>query len=108
MGYVEYSPGVELYCHISEQGRMSEPLVPKSWWKKVIAMYHGLAHGGQKETTDKVNKPYYWPSLKKDVNNYVKFCMPCQQVKQYRRINSLHGRTKVPNKRFSHLQVDII
>ena len=108
MGYVKYSPGVELYCHISEQGRVSKPLVPKSWRRKVIAMYHDLAHGGQKETADKVSRRYYWPSLVKDINNYVKFCMPCQQVKQYRQINPLHSTTKVPDKRFSHLQVDIV
>jgi hypothetical protein len=37
------------------------------------------SHGGAKRTTTFLKKSYYWPSLKDDVEEYVKTCLTCQQ-----------------------------
>ncbi len=37
------------------------------------------SHGGAKRTTTFLEKSYYWPNLKDNVEEYVKTCLTCQQ-----------------------------
>ena len=108
MRTVEFSPGVELYCKMSADGCTARPLVPLNWRDKVIKMYHNLGHRGREPTLERVEARYYWPSMKKDVAEFVKHCNPCQQVKITQTIKPVIARIKVPDKRFSDLQVDVV
>ncbi len=38
-----------------------------------------VGHGGAKHTTTFLKKSYYWPTLKDNVEEYVKTCLTCQQ-----------------------------
>lgn len=106
MQEVEFSPGVRLLCEMTET--RARPLVPKPWRDLVIRMFHQLTHPGQKETLKGVAARYYWPTMRKDVSQYVTLCTPCNAVKPYRMIRPPTAQTKVPDKRFSSLQVDVV
>ena len=103
---VELGPGVKLLCEMT--GTRARPLVPKQSRDLVIRMFHQLSHPGQKETLDKVKASYYWPTMGKDVSRYVQSCQPCQAVKPYKEIRPPMSKIKVPDTRFSELQIDVV
>ena len=103
---VEFRPGVKLLCEMTDT--KARPLVPKQSRDLVIRMFHDLSHPGQKETLDKVKASYYWPTMGKDVSRYVQSCQPCQAVKPYKEIRPPMSKIKVPDTRFSELQIDVV
>ena len=106
MSDFEFSPGVVLYCDLSN-GKKARPLVPKPFRELIIKMMHALSHPGQKETVRRVAARYYWPKLKEDVSAFVKACK-CQAVKvtQHTKIPPVHR--PVPAKRFTQIMIDVI
>ena len=64
-------------------------------------------HLGINPTTKRVAKDYYWPSLKADVKTFGKICPPCKRVKAGQSLIQA-GEFKVPDKRFSHVMVDVV
>lgn len=57
--------------------------------------------------TRRVAEDFYWPSLKQDVQTFVKTCNTCQKVKSNKKQANI-GQFQVPDKRFSHVMVDIV
>ena len=56
------------------------PYVPEIIRSKVISRHHNdipARHFGIDKTRELVGRKYYWPSLKKDVENYVRGCDIC-------------------------------
>ena len=104
--WIEFIPGTSLLCDVAT-GK-SRPLVPIECRDIVIRAFHGLGHPGQAETVRRVQKRYYWPSLRKDVSQYVAQCIPCQQVKVGRTITPPIKNRPVLAPRFSDLMLDII
>ena len=74
---------------------------------QIINGLHSLDHTAVKSTNKRVGKQYYWPTLKKDVETFVKCCVPCEKVKPNKRLTNT-GSFEVPDKRFSHVLVDIV
>ena len=64
-------------------------------------------HLGIKSTTKRVAEDFYWPSLKGDVKLFVKKCNTCPKVKSNKK-QATTGKFEVPDKRFSHVLVDIV
>ena len=50
---------------------------------------------------------FYWPAMKEDIKTYVQCCDPCKKVKSEKKLVNT-GCFKVPDKRFSHILVDIV
>ena len=97
---------VELFCEVSSnQG--PRPYVPEELRPQIINGLHSLDHTAVKSTTKRVGEQYYWPTLKKDVETFVKCCVPCEKIKPNKRLVNT-GDFKVPDKRFSHVMVDIV
>ena len=60
------------------------PYVPKGELRQsILKIYHDTAangaHFGRDKTIHKIKTRYYWPSMHKDIENYVKSCIPCAQ-----------------------------
>jgi transposase InsO family protein len=60
------------------------PYVPQGEIKRsIIKIYHDTAangaHFGRDKTIHKIKTRYYWPSMYKDIDNYVKSCILCAQ-----------------------------
>ena len=60
------------------------PYVPQGEIRRsILKIYHDTAangaHFGRDKTTHKIRTRYYWPSMNKDIENYVKSCILCAQ-----------------------------
>ena len=60
------------------------PYVPQGELRKtVLKIYHDTAangaHFGRDKTIHKIKQRYFWPSMYKDIDNYVKSCLLCAQ-----------------------------
>ena len=58
--------------------------IPKSMRNKVMALHHNsplYRHPGTKKTAEKITQNYYFPNLRKTVQEYVKNCKTCIQDK---------------------------
>ncbi len=60
------------------------PYVPQGEIRKsILKIYHDTAangaHFGRDKTTYKIRTRYYWPSMNKDIDNYIKSCILCAQ-----------------------------
>ena len=63
------------------------PYVLEIIYSKVISRHHNdflARHFGIDKTRELVGRKYYWPSLKKDVENYVRGCDVCLASKAVR------------------------
>lgn len=87
--------------------------VPKSEIKTILQEIHDgaheSAHAGRERTLSAVREKFYWPSLRKDVSDYVKSCDVCQKVKHDR-----SGKTgylkplEIPAQPFDTISLDFI
>ena len=69
--------------------------VPEIIRSKVISRHHDdllSGHFGIDKTRELVDRKYYWPSLRKDVENYIRGCVVCQTSKAVR--HKLYGALK--------------
>ena len=89
-------------------GPKARPFVPKQSRDLIIRMYHQLSHPGQRKTLDKVKASYFWSTMGKDVSLYVRSCQTCQAVKPYKEIRPPMSKMKVPDTKFSELQIDVV
>ena len=86
----------------------ARPFVPFSWRKKVFDVIHGLGHPGVERTRQTVAEKFVWPSLKQDVSRWARECLHCQRSKVLRHVTPPIGDFQVPNKRFEHLNLDLV
>ena len=79
--YKQYTVKNDLLMHRSNP---SVPYVPPGELRRsILKIYHDTAangaHFGRDKTAHKIKTRYYWPSMFKDIDNYVKSCIPCAQ-----------------------------
>ncbi|GFR95254.1 Pol polyprotein [Elysia marginata] len=95
-----------LLCDVSTG--QPRPLVPQSFQRHVFEAIHNLAHPGRKATVKLVSQRFVWHGLKKQVNQWAKECLACQQSKIQSHVHSQVVNIPVPAKRFSHLHIDLV
>ena len=86
----EFSPGLHIYCDVSNH-KKARPLVPKPHRDLIVRWFHDIAHPGPAETLRKVGARYYWPSIRKDVAEFVSRCHGCNSSKATRIIRPPPG-----------------
>ena len=62
-------------------------VVPKEWRQKAIEMEHDTkmaGHMGVFKTMERVARKYWWPGMRKDVADWIKTCLVCQEFKKGR------------------------
>ena len=82
--------------------------VPANWRKRIFDAVHGLGHPGVNRTQQTVAAKFVWPSMRADVGQWARQCVPCQRAKVTRNITPPIGEFEVPSKRFSHIHADIV
>lgn len=95
-----------IYCDTSFT--RIRPYIPKHLRKRIFHMVHDLAHPSKRATAKQISIKYVWPSMQKDINEWVKTCLPCQQSKIFKHTHSPSAQFQVPDSRFQHLHVDIV
>jgi len=62
--------------------KISELVLPLENKKRVMEVapdFEWAGHFGVKKTTQRIESHFYWPTMKSDINLYVKSCIPCQK-----------------------------
>ena len=96
--------GKEIFCEISSS--KPRPYIPRQLRQQLMQSLH-FDHLGEKPTLARVSGEYYWPSLKHDVKKFVKCCDSCNKVRPSKKLVNT-GQFRVPDKRFSHVMVDVV
>ena len=86
----------------------ARPFVPFSWRKRVFDIMHGLGHPGVERTRQTIAEKFVWPSLRQDVTKWARECQHCQRAKILRHTTPPIGEFVVPEKRFDHLNLDLV
>ena len=109
-----------LYIPESAEVRSSQPItefpapgeIPRtrcSLREELLRQVHGNGHIGIGKTIEAMNRRYYWPKLRRSVQDYIRGCVPCQHNK--RRTHKLYGQLRaveVPARRWQHVNMDFI
>ena len=88
------------------------PYVPEIICSEVISCHHDdllVKHFGIDKTRELVGRKYYWPSLREDVENYVRGCDVCLTSKAVR--HKPYGDLQslpVPTHRWKDLSMDFV
>ena len=88
------------------------PYVPEIIRFEVISHYHNdslAGHFGIDKTRELIGRKYYWPSLRKDVENYVRGCDVCLTSKTVR--HKLYGDLQsllVPTRQWKNFSMDFV
>ena len=86
----------------------ARPFVPYSWRKRVFELMHGLGHPGVERTRQTITEKFVWPSIRQDVTKWARECQHCQRAKILRHTTPPIGEFIVPEKRFDHLNLDLV
>ena len=86
----------------------ARPFVPLPWRQKVFDALHGLGHPGVERTRQVVASKFVWPSMREDVSRWARECGPCQRAKVTRHVIPPIGDFQVPQRRFEHINLDIV
>lgn len=84
------------------------PYVPLQFRKRIFNALHDLAHPGIKATVRLIAERFVWKNLNRDIAEWTRNCIPCQQSKIHRHTKAPLGNFKGPTERFRHINIDII
>lgn len=84
------------------------PYVPMTLRRRCFDSIHGLRHSGIKDTKKQINTRFFWPSITKDVQNWVKTCTRCQTSKITRHTHIPPTQIAMPDTRFAHIHIDLV
>lgn len=98
--------GTALLCDISTGS--PRPVVPSEWRRQVFDAIHGLSHPGVKASQRLVSAKFVWHGLKKDVRDWTNTCVECQRAKVHRHTKAPLEAFPVPERRFDHVNVDLV
>lgn len=86
----------------------ARPFVPFNWRRQVFETVHNLGHPGVERTRKTIAAKFVWPSLRQDTSRWARECRPCQRAKVTRNTIQPFGDFVVPQKRFEHINLDIV
>ena len=69
---------------------------------------HGLGHPGVERTRQTISEKFFWPTMREDTSKWARECQHCQLAKINRHTTPPIGEFSVPERRFSHLNVDLV
>ena len=86
----------------------ARPYIPFASRRRVFDVFHGLGHPGVERTRQSISAKVVWPSMRQDVTKWARECLQCQQAKVTRHTTPPIGEFQVPNRRFQHLNLDLV
>lgn len=95
-----------LWCDIST-GR-TRPFITGDYRKQIFNSIHNLSHPGKRSTVKLITERFVWNNMKRDIAQMAKCCIPCQKSKIGKHNKSALQTFAVPDKRFEHINIDLI
>ena len=86
----------------------ARPYIPYAFRKTVFDVMHGTGHPGVERTRQTLCAKVVWPSIREDVTRWARECLECQRSKVTRHVVPPIGDFVVPDKRFQHLNMDLV
>ncbi len=84
------------------------PLVLPQFRRQVFDALHSLSHPGVRATRRLVTSRYVWPGINKDVHDWTRTCLQCQQAKVHQHTSTPIGQFLPPDARFAHVHIDLV
>ena len=97
---------IKIWCEISF--RSPRPYLPLSMRKIIFEKLHGLSHPGVRTTRKLIQKKYFWPKMRTDINTWATACLQCQKSKIHRHTKSPITTMYIPSGRFEHIHIDTV
>jgi hypothetical protein len=83
--------------------------IPKcSWCLQIIQELHGEGHVGRDRTTQLVQSSYFWPTIRKEVERYVRRCRICQLAKGGATNTGMYIPLPVPAQPWVDISMDFV
>ena len=98
--------GGTLLCDVSLAD--PRPVVPACWTRRVFDAVHGMSHPGIKASVKLVASKFVWHGLRKDVRRWSNTCVRCQKAKVHQHTRAPMETFTVPERRFDHVNVDLV
>lgn len=95
-----------LYCDVSTKN--VRPFVVKQLRQQVFDSLHQLSHPGKRTSIKLISERFVWPSMKSDIAKMTSTCVACQKSKISRHNKAALAKFQVPDKRFYHINIDLI
>lgn len=95
-----------ILCDVS-LGR-PRPIVPPSYRRTIFDALHSISHPGIRATAKLIADRYVWPGMQKDIRNWARACLACQQAKVHRHVSAPLGQFPQVSSRLAHVHVDIV
>ena len=95
-----------LLCDISTG--QPRPIVPRSFRKTVFDVVHSLSHPSIRTTQKLIMDRYVWKGVRKEVAQWVKTCIACQESKVQQHTRAPPQVFEVPHRRFDHIHIDLV
>ena len=86
----------------------ARPYVPPPLRRAVFDSVHNLSHPGIRATRRLITARYVWPSMRRDIAQWCRTCVACQQSKVHRHTSTPLEHFRQPDFRFAHVHVDIV
>ena len=96
------------FLHVDVSNGPARPFVPLSFRRRIFNVIHGLGHPGVERTRQSIADKFVWPSMRQDVTQWARECLPCQQAKIQRHTVPPIAEFAVPAKRFQHVHIDLV
>lgn len=103
---VPFNANISIVCDIS--GDIIRPYIPPALRREIFDIFHLPAHPGGRATDRMIRKSYVWLNMHRDVANWCKSCIECQQSKVTRHNRLLPEHFIAPDGRFDHVHIDIV
>jgi hypothetical protein len=84
------------------------PIVPLKFRKSIFDHFHNVAHPGRLTSCRIISSRFVWRGLSNDVTSWAQGCLACQRGKIHRHTCLVPLSIPIPQRRFSHLHVDLV
>jgi hypothetical protein len=95
-----------LACDVSTG--VFRPIVGQKFRKNIFAHFHNVAHPGRLTSRRIISSRFVWRDLSSDITAWTRRCLSCQWGKIHCHIRLAPQPIPIPQRRFSHLHVDLV
>ena len=94
--------------YAKRQGNKLIPYIPVTLRKQLCEDFHALAHTGGKASVKMLCRKYIWPTMSRDIKDWVAECVQCKKAKVTRHNKApVHSFPEAKGK-FSELHLDLV